>query len=436
MCRSSLAIPFGMFIVIALGALSNVVAVNRFPRPEFQGGYEQPPTVFPAARPELFGYMDIAVLAGALCLAAWLALKKRSRKGVFLLTVGAVAYFGFFRKGCICPVGSIQNVSLALFDSSFALPIAVGLIFGLPLVFSLFFGRVFCSSVCPLGAIQDLFVLNPVKVPRLMSSVLGLLPHLYLGAAILFVATGAGFVVCRFDPFVGFFRLNAPVGMIFWGGGLLLLGMFVARPYCRFLCPLGVLLGWSSLLSRRHVTITPDTCINCRLCEDACPFDAIRVPTDPGQAQEPRSRSVRRVLLHSALLPLWMLLGGLGGYFAGDALSLAHHRVRLAERILDEEAGGSDNVSLESRTFRAGTVPVPSLVQQAQAIRKTTKKGSALLGIYLGLVIGLGILRFSLQRKRTEYTADTQHCLSCGRCFQACPQEHRRLANISKKGTE
>ncbi|MHC5086583.1 MAG: 4Fe-4S binding protein, partial [Planctomycetota bacterium] len=34
-----------------------------------------------------------------------------------------------------------------------------------PLVFTLFFGRSFCAAVCPLGVIQDLVLLRPLKVP-------------------------------------------------------------------------------------------------------------------------------------------------------------------------------------------------------------------------------------------------------------------------------
>ncbi len=398
---------------------------NRFPRPEFQSGYQQPETVFPAARAELYGYQDVVVLLGALGLASWLALKKRSRRGIFWLTIGALAYFGFFRKGCICPIGAVQNTALAVADPSFVLPVAVAFFVGLPLIFSLLFGRVFCSSVCPLGAIQDVFVFKPKKINPQLAAVLGIIPHLYLGAAILFATTGAGFVICRFDPFVGFFRLSAPLGMILWGGAVLAVGLFVARPYCRFLCPYGVLLGWSSLVSRRHVTITPDKCINCRLCEDSCPFDAIRIPTTH-EPDEPRRKSVGRVLLHSGLLPLWIFVGGLAGWFAGDTLALVHHRVRLAEQVLAEETGGAETLTMESETFRAGMVPVPALIEDARDIKKNMKRGSLFLGMYLGLVVGLGMLRYSLQRKREEYAPNTRTCLSCGRCFEVCPREHRR----------
>lgn len=403
-----------------------VVAVNRFPRPEFQSGYAQPETTFPAARAELFSYVDVLMLAAALLAAAWLVLKARSRRGVFWLSLACLAYFGFYRLGCICPVGSVQNVVLAASSRSFILPVAVGVFFGLPLLAALLFGRVFCAAVCPLGAIQDLVVRKPVRVPSTLSAVLGLLPHVYLGAAVLFTVTGAGFIICRFDPFVSLFRLSGSVGMLAFGIGLLVLGVFVARPYCRYLCPYGVLLGWASMLSRCHATITPDTCIKCRLCEDSCPFGAIQVPT-AAPVGEDRIRSLRRVKVLIGLVPVWMVLGAIAGVQSGGVLAKVHHVVRLAEQLQSEESGTADSLTVETETFRAGTLPVSAALEDADRVRGSVRRGAALLGIYLGAVVGMTLVRLSLQRTREDYTPDTQTCLSCGRCFRACPQEHSRL---------
>jgi NosR/NirI family nitrous oxide reductase transcriptional regulator len=242
------------------------------------GGYKTPAVQKPLPRDAYLQMLDVLLLAGAMGISVWLVLKRRNRKWVLALTVTSLAYFGFYREGCVCPIGSIQNVAVALTDRTYAIPMVVTATFFLPLVIALFFGRAFCGGVCALGAIQELVVLKPLQVPPRLDRALGLLKYVYLGLAILLAikpALGRDFLICRFDPFVGFFRLNGAPHMLMLGGGFLLLGMFVGRPYCRYLCPYGGLLAWCTRLARRGVTITPDKELDCGLCTGACPYGAI-----------------------------------------------------------------------------------------------------------------------------------------------------------------
>ena len=112
--------------------------VQRFPKPEFESGYIQPETLMPNPRAEVLALMDIAVLIISLSVVSWLVIKKRSRKGVFWMSLFALAYFGFYREGCICAIGSIQNVTLAFFDHSYLIPISAIIFFVAPLVYTLF----------------------------------------------------------------------------------------------------------------------------------------------------------------------------------------------------------------------------------------------------------------------------------------------------------
>jgi polyferredoxin len=165
-------------------------------------------------------------------------------------------------------------------------------IFFLPLIVALFFGRAFCGGVCPLGAIQELVVLKPVQVPRRLDYALGLLKYVYLALAIVLAvqpAIAREFVICRFDPFVGFFRRDGFAHMMAIGGAFLVVGIFVGRPYCRYLCPYGALLSWCSRLAKRGVTITPDKELDCGLCAEACPYGAIE-----------KMRAVRKECLYCA----------------------------------------------------------------------------------------------------------------------------------------
>ncbi|MHC4914938.1 MAG: 4Fe-4S binding protein [Planctomycetota bacterium] len=400
---------------------------ERFPQPEFESGYRMPSTTTPAPAPRaaIRQYADAVALAAALGLTAWLALRKRSRRGIFALMIACLVWFGFWKRGCVCPVGSIQNVALAAFDSGYALPALVLVFFLLPLVAALFFGRVFCAAACPLGGVQDLVVVKPVKVPRWLEQALGLLAVLYLGLAVLMAATGADFIVCRYDPFVSIFRLSGGAFPVFLGAALLALGVFVARPYCRFLCPYGVLLGWASRLSKWHVTVTPDECVQCRLCEEACPFEAIRAPV-AAEDPEPRSRGVRRLALLLGLLPALAALGLLLGAWLSPTLSRAHPTVSLAEQVAREDAGLAAATTPESDAFRQSDETADELRARAGGVRRRFAVGAPILGVLLGLAIGLKLIGLSIRRTRTDYEPDRGACLSCARCFSSCPRERMR----------
>jgi len=75
----------------------------------FRRGVLIPDADAPRTAQHLGPRLDVAMLSAGLGLGAWLILKRRTRNGVMLLSVGTIAYFGFYRKGCICPIGAIQN---------------------------------------------------------------------------------------------------------------------------------------------------------------------------------------------------------------------------------------------------------------------------------------------------------------------------------------
>jgi len=412
---------------LALAAATAPAAPQRFPQPDFNTGYQVPTYQPPAGRAAWREWTDVGVLAAALSLASWLAVKRRSRRGLFLLAVASLAYFGFIRKGCLCAVGSLQNVALGLADSGYAIPLATAAIFLLPLIFALFFGRAFCASVCPLGAAQEMTIVRPLRLPLWLREILGLLPHVYLALAVALAATGAGFWICRYDPFVGLFRLDGPAPMIVTGLLLLALGTVVARPYCRFLCPYGVPLGWFSRLSRRHLTITPDDCIQCRLCEKECPFDAIRGP-EPAPGDRAAARRAFAVSL--ALIPVFALTGLGLGRLGGGPLSRVHPDVALARAVRAEVAADTRDTTWETRAFWAtGAAPESLRAAETAATRRVTN-AAGLGGVFLGLMAALRLVALSRRSDRTDFVPDRGDCLSCGRCFSSCPREYVRLRRL------
>lgn len=412
-----------LFLIFSLPLILN--GQGKFPQPEFETEYKIPSPEYPNAQSDMGEYFDIFILIIALGLASYFAVKKRSRWGLFFLAVFSIIYFGFYRKGCICSVGSIQNMTLSFFHSSYIIPVSVILIFILPLIFALFFGRVFCSSVCPLGAIQEVVIYKPVKLPSGLKHALSMIPYLYLGLAVLYAATGSRFIICEFDPFIPFYRLAGPYWILIIGAVFLITGIFIARPYCRFFCPYGVLLGWMSYFSRKHLRITPDECVQCKLCEDSCPIEAIDMPS-PKQYRTNQTKQIRKFIILTSLIPVMMLLFGFLFSGLSPFLSKADPSVSLAEQVYNEEKGIKTEQTLDSEAFRERGQSIEELYDQAESIQKKFHTGSWLLGIFFGLIAGIKLISIMIRKHRTDYTPNKVNCVSCGRCMEYCPQGARK----------
>jgi len=408
-------------MALFLGTASPAFPAFRFPMPEFDSGYQLPAMQLPLSKASL-DLLDSAVLLGALSLSAFLILKRRSRRAIFLVTIFSMLYFGFWRKGCVCPVGSVQNVLDGMLHGSVAVPVVVLVFFMLPLIFALFFGRVFCASVCPLGAMQEIVAIRPVLLARPLETVLSIIPYAYLGLTVLSLATGAGYLICRFDPFVGFFRQGASFNMFLVGGIFLVGGVFIGRPYCRFLCPYGVLLSWMSRFSKWHASIPPTQCVQCRLCEESCPYGAIKEPT-PEDRPMTRREGTRRVAKLLLVTPLIIGFGACAGVASHGLLARIHPTVVLAERIVAEERGLYAEMTVESEAFRDSQRTIPELYQEARIAKERFRYGSAVFGAFLGIVVAVKLIALSVVRRRTDYEADRGACVSCGRCFVYCPVE-------------
>lgn len=407
--------------LLALLALSSPLlaqSADKFPRPEFTNGYKEPSITRPLPRSVIMEWVDVGVLILALAAAAYYSLKQVSRKAIFVLSVGSVLYFGFYREGCVCPIGAIQNVAQGL-SGNYVLPLTVILFFLIPLLFALFFGRVFCASVCPLGAAQEMVIIKPIKVPKGVKHFLSLIPYVYLGTAVLFAYIGADYIICKYDPFIGFYRMGANFGLFLFSGAVLVIGTVVARPYCRFMCPYSILLKWTSVLSKWHLKTTPTECIQCRLCEESCPFDHLHKPTVETEP-EPRSTSIRRVAILLAVTPV-IIAAGIGlGLLASPVLARGHWMIRLAERVALEKAGVFKDTTEETRAFYETSMTVDTLMANAQRIKDKVHNGSGILGAFIGLVVSCKLLALSVRRKRTDYEPNRGDCYSCARCSDAC----------------
>jgi polyferredoxin len=152
---------------------------------------------------------------------------------------------------------------------------------GMPLAAVLFFlimfivitalaGRVYCSSICPIGAIQELLSKAPVPKISIPYKREVFVVHLIIGG--IFAGYALFLSTCLFKcmGIRSFFFLDFS-SVWFWLFAILMaLGLFVYRPFCRLICPYGLFLTVASYFSRFRLRRT-DACIECRKCEKACP---------------------------------------------------------------------------------------------------------------------------------------------------------------------
>ena len=400
-----------------------------FPPPDFESGYTFPVEQMAPSPGDWWVWLDGGLLLVALAVAAWLVHRRRSRRGLVALAIASLLWFGFVREGCVCSIGALQNVTASLVAGA-TLPAGVLVFFVLPLAFVLLFGRVFCAGVCPLGAVQELVLVRSTRVPRWLDSLLGSLPYIYLAVAVLFAATGLGFLVCRYDPFVRIFRLSGEMHMLIVAGAFVLLSLFVGRPFCRWLCPYGALLAILGLLARREVRIPPGECVNCHLCRNSCPYGAIRPLTEAEDSTQARAhhRFERALLLVMIVAgPLFAYGGFQLGVTVGPALAKLHPTVEMERHVRAAEAGKQE---LESGLpvdeellvgFGRRHEPRSVLAAEAAVAARRVVTGAGILGAFLGLFLVLRVLALVRRWPQKEYIASPSACVACGRCYADCP---------------
>jgi polyferredoxin len=182
-------------------------------------------------------------------------------KKVALLTI-SIIYGGFI-------LGGFPNIIFL-----------TGLTF-LILGISLFFSRIFCGYVCPLGATQELISMvrfKPVLDYNMEIKNNRFLPYvrwLFFGGFFILILI-LGFEITIFmNPMNGFLFLWYPTNLFFIIPVTLLIGtmimsFFSYRPFCRYVCPFGAIASLVARISPLRIRRT-EACIDCGLCEKICP---------------------------------------------------------------------------------------------------------------------------------------------------------------------
>ncbi|HNA89959.1 MAG TPA: 4Fe-4S binding protein [Anaerolineales bacterium] len=192
----------------------------------------------------------------------------------------------------VCPFGGVETLytfaTSGLFvrkihDSSLVLA-------GIVLLLSILFGPVFCGWVCPLGTVQEWvgklgrkifkrrynhFV--PVKVDRILRFArYGILIW------VLYVTAKSGTLVFEaYDPYFALFNFWSTE--VVWSAiailiATLTLSVFVERPWCKYACPYGAVLGITNLFRVFSIKRSELTCKADGACSIMCPMN-IQVDT-------------------------------------------------------------------------------------------------------------------------------------------------------------
>lgn len=190
-------------------------------------------------------------------------------------------YLGFYDGGFL----SVSHITNAFKQGPalFLNDVPLLLIAGFTVVTTLIWGRVFCSSLCPFGALQDfLSRFVPKRFQRNMPQAI----HdkaLYIKYGILAFIL----IMAAVQSDVSYFQYFEPFGTIFFFSqsfllwailiAFLLASSVVKRFYCRYACPLGAALGVVSIMSPLKISRVQQ-CDVCKVCEHSCPTAAIRGP--------------------------------------------------------------------------------------------------------------------------------------------------------------
>ncbi|MES3007523.1 MAG: 4Fe-4S binding protein [Pseudomonadota bacterium] len=223
-------------------------------------------------------WVDVVLLLVLFTLVMVAFLRKSSPVRWAAMTM-TLFYLGFYKAGflSVSHITSLLKQGPEVFTSN--LPTLMIVTF--TVVTTLIWGRVFCSSLCPFGALQDFIArFSPkrwrIKVPQKIHDNALYIKYGILALILTLALTNPNISIFQyFEPFGTVFFFSPSV--LLWGILLLILigCVVVERFYCRYVCPLGAALGVMSFLSPLRIKRVPQ-CTMCKVCEQGCPTGAIR----------------------------------------------------------------------------------------------------------------------------------------------------------------
>ena len=188
----------------------------------------------------------------------------------------------------LCPLGGVETLFSLLTGEGFIRQTAASAVILLAgmLLMAVVYRRSFCGQLCPLGALQGLFgalgrklIKRRHTIPRAVDRVARWLKYAVLAFFAVWSWQAAALVMRPYDPWVAWAHLSSTRLLAEFGIGLAVLVVSLAgslvyeRFFCKYLCPTGALLGLLSRVSLFRIKRDPATCIDCGLCDRACPMN-------------------------------------------------------------------------------------------------------------------------------------------------------------------
>ncbi len=193
----------------------------------------------------------------------------------------SLAMIGFLQMGCPSPVRALQNVAGNLTQLDTVIPFAAKV--AIVVISALFFGKIFCGWVCPKGVIQEFLFQKKLRwqVPLIWDRWLRKLKYVML---VLVIALPLFWHYKPFNsetsPFAALFNLGGGTIALAILAVTLVSSLFIYRPFCRYVCPTGALLGLAAYLSR--VKFLTSHCTACQRASTQCEIGAFHCPAKDG----------------------------------------------------------------------------------------------------------------------------------------------------------
>ncbi len=187
----------------------------------------------------------------------------------------------------LCPFGGVVTLyHLAVMESLIQkIHMSAVILMGLIFLLTVLFGPVFCGWVCPLGTAQEwVGILGRKLIGKKYNSLIPkrvdrLLRYLRYGVLIwvVFVTARSGQLLFeKVDPYNALFTFwseEAALPALVILSAVLGTALLVERPWCKYLCPYGALLGIFNRVRIFKIVRRKETCISCSKCDRSCPMN-------------------------------------------------------------------------------------------------------------------------------------------------------------------